>query len=252
MNLEIDLEVVRQISEASNATFYCHDAGTGTHYVYKPVRGERPLWDFPHASLTGREIAASELDKLTGWGLVPPTQWIQDGPFGKGMIQEWVPEIDSNRPVNLFAPNSVPAQWISVLSGYDNIGEPVVLAHADDPTLKKMALFDAMLNNADRKAGHILAVNSRQFHAIDHGVCFHEENKLRTVVWGWAGSQIHSELLPTLEKCLQELDTHFEPVDAWLTDSESAALRRRIQRLLEAQTYPTPSPEWPAIPWPVF
>jgi uncharacterized repeat protein (TIGR03843 family) len=252
MTIDPVLEVKGQISEASNATFFCHDPRTGIHYVYKPVLGERPLWDFPDSSLTGREIAASEIDKLTGWGLVPPTQWVCDGPHGQGMIQEWVSEIDPDRPVNLFAPDSVPPTWISVVSGIDHTGQPVVLAHADVPQLQKLALFDAIVNNADRKAGHILATGPDQFYAIDHGVCFHEENKLRTVVWGWAGSPVPSDLLPNVEKCLADLGTYYEPVDTWLSESESSALRRRIERLLDTQIYPLPSPDWPAIPWPVF
>lgn len=252
MSTRVTLEVIQRISEASNATFFCRDPHTGIEYVYKPVQGERPLWDFPHSSLTGREIAASELNQLTGWGLVPPTQWIQDAPFGEGMAQQWVPQIESDRPVDLFTPESVPEEWIVVLSGYDHVGNPVVLAHADTSDLRKLSVFDSMLNNADRKAGHILANNSHQIFAIDHGVCFHEESKLRTVIWGWAGSPIPLDLLSTLENCLEQLGARYDPIDMWLSDGESSALRRRIEHLIEFQTYPLPSPEWPAIPWPVF
>jgi uncharacterized repeat protein (TIGR03843 family) len=252
VNADIRLEVRGQISEASNATFFCVDSVSGKEYVYKPVRGERPLWDFLDQTLTGREIAASELDKLLNWNLIPLTQWIFDGPFGEGMIQEWIPEIDTDRPVNLFSPNSVPPEWINVLQGQTQDGDLVVLAHADSEPLKKLALFDAVANNADRKAGHVLAVSTERFFGIDHGVCFHEENKLRTVIWGWAGTPIAAELIVNLKTCASVLEDDYEPIDMWLSPPESAALRARLENLITTELYPLPSPHWPAIPWPVF
>lgn len=252
MNAEIRIEVRGQISEASNATFFCVDPASGKEYVYKPVRGERPLWDFSDQTLTGREIAASELDKLLNWNLIPLTQWVFDGPFGEGMIQEWIPEIDTDRPVNLFSPNSIPPNWINVLQGQTQNGDLVVLAHADNEPLKKLALFDAVANNADRKAGHILAVSTERFFGIDHGVCFHEENKLRTVIWGWAGTSIAPELVANLKTCASVLANDYEPIDMWLSTAESSALRARLENLITTELYPLPSPNWPAIPWPVF
>lgn len=246
------IEINGQISAASNATFFCSDPVTGKDYVYKPVRGERPLWDFPDGSLTGREVAASELDKVLGWDLIPATQWITDGPLGEGMIQDWVVEIDHDRPVNLFPPNGVPTGWIEVLQGQTPLGDHVVLAHADNDVLMKMALFDAIVNNADRKAGHILAPNAQQIFGIDHGICFHEEDKLRTVIWGWSDSTIPAQLLSALRDCYNQLKDEYEPVDKWLSHVESAALRSRIARLIATEKYPSPSRHWPSIPWPVF
>ncbi len=252
MNAHYSIEVRGQLSEASNATFFCVDAASGKEYVYKPVRGERPLWDFPDQSLSGREIAASEMDKLLEWDLIPSTEWLSNGPFGEGMIQEWIPEIDADRPVNLFSPGSVPSGWINVLQGHTQGGDSIVLAHANNESLQKLALFDAIVNNADRKAGHILAVNTDRFFGIDHGVCFHDENKLRTVIWGWAGSPIPPELLHTLKVCAERLGDPYQPIDRWLSPAERTALRARLENLISTEIYPSPSPEWPAIPWPVF
>lgn len=252
MKSDVSIEVQAQISQASNATFLCVDPASGKEYVYKPVQGERPLWDFPEGSLSGREIAASEMDRLVGWDLLPTTLWIPDGPFGQGMLQEWVQEIDSERPVNLFSPGTVPAGWITVLSGETLNGEPVALAHANTESLQKLALFDAIINNSDRKAGHILATGTNRIFGIDHGVSFHEDDKLRTVIWGWAGMPIPPELLSTVEACFERLGSVYEPIDKWLNSTERAAFRLRIHNLIETKTYPLPSPHWPAIPWPVF
>ncbi|MCF8538936.1 MAG: SCO1664 family protein [Candidatus Nanopelagicales bacterium] len=240
-----------RLHAASNQTFLCTDA-LDQPFVYKPVKGEQDLWDFPSRTLSGREIAAAEIDRVLGWKVVPNTRWISDGPLGAGMIQEWVPEVDQDRPVNVFPPSDVPPGWIVVLHAQDAQGVPLVLAHADTHQLQRMALFDAVINNGDRKAGHILATPEGRVYGIDHGVSFHVDNKLRTVLWGWIGQPVSDVLLKDLNHLEQQLNDQYEPVDQWLNTDESAALRARIRDLSERRVFPSPSPEWPAIPWPVF
>jgi uncharacterized repeat protein (TIGR03843 family) len=116
----------------------------------------------------------------------------------------------------------------------------------------RMALFDAIVNNADRKAGHILADEQGQIFAIDHGVCFNEEPKLRTVLWGWVDQRILETDLAALEDLLRALGKSHDHIDPYLTHAESHELRQRVAGLLKTQTFPQPSGQWPAIPWPVF
>jgi len=248
----VDLQITARLMSASNVTLQCIDTKTTQKFVYKPESGERPLWDFPLGTLTGRELAAFHIDKLLDWGLVPPTQWIEFGPSGPGMLQEWIEEVEIDRPVNIYEPNAVPPDWITILAAQDSDGRLVHLVHANNQSLKRMAALDAVLNNADRKAGHILIDADQRIFGIDHGVCFNAENKLRTVLWGWAGQPLDQEIVTDLTKLQNSLSDFYEPVDTWLADYESVALRDRIDHLLLTGTYPLPAPEWPAIPWPVF
>jgi uncharacterized repeat protein (TIGR03843 family) len=183
-----DITVEGRLVDASNATLFCEIVldGVDARCVYKPVAGERPLWDFPEGTLAGREVAAYAVSEATGWGVVPPTV-MRDGPFGPGMVQLWV-EIDTDVDlVDVVAPDRVPSGWLRVLDALGSAGQPVVLAHADDERLRRMAVLDTVLNNADRKGGHVLPLPVGTVHGVDHGVTFHVEPKLRTVLWGWAG-----------------------------------------------------------------
>jgi uncharacterized repeat protein (TIGR03843 family) len=245
------LEPIGQLRGASNGSLLCRD-NSGTLFVYKPVSGERPLWDFPHETLCQREVAAANLDALLGWGLVPPTRWVENGPAGPGMVQQWIPEIEELRPVNIFDTNGVPDGWLSILQAFDQSGTPVTLAHDVCEPLTRMALFDAIINNADRKAGHILTDEHGRIFAIDHGVCFNEEPKLRTVLWGWADQQISQDLLTDLTNLQVSLGEFNQEIDSYLSATESIELRCRVAELLEFGVFPRPNAEWPAIPWPVF
>jgi uncharacterized repeat protein (TIGR03843 family) len=245
------LEPIGQLRDASNGSLLCKDE-TQALFVYKPVAGERPLWDFPDDTLSGREVAAANLDVMLGWGLVPPTRWIPDGPAGPGMVQKWVDEVDELRPVNIFDSESVPAGWLSILEAVDHNGKPVTLAHEASESLMRMALFDAIVNNADRKAGHVLADAHGQIFAIDHGVCFNEEPKLRTVLWGWVDQPILQPHLANLVTLQQTLGDFHDQIDPFLSRAESHELRQRIGGLLKTKSFPQPSAQWPAIPWPVF
>ena len=250
-----DLAIEGRIAGASNSTLRCRIDLPGEHElrcVYKPAAGERPLWDFPEGTLGHRELAAYELSKALGWGLVPPTAWRDDGPGGPGMCQAWIvvdPECDQ---VDVVRPGSAPAGWRRVLEATDAVGDPVELVHADSTELRRIAVFDEVANNADRKGGHVLCDHDGRVWAIDHGVTFSTEPKLRTVVWGWAGESIDGCDLADLSRLCDMLGTSYDPVDSWLDPDERAQLRTRLRRLVERGTYPVPSGKWPAIPWPVF
>lgn len=230
---------------ASNATLVVER--DGQRYIYKPASGERPLWDFPDGTLHLRERAAFLVSELLGWDLVPTTT-LEVGPEGIGSLQEWV-EAETTS-VDIFPPNDVPEGWKTIITGFDEEGNQVTLAHANDESLQRMAVFDAVINNADRKAGHILTTESGKHWAIDHGVTFNVDPKLRTVLWGWIDDEISSEQLSDLAT-LRELIDDSELTEL-LDKSELAALVGRIDELLTSKTLPAPSPEWPAVPWPVF
>ncbi len=222
------LSVEGRLVDASNATLYCLAEldGVAAACVYKPVRGERPLWDFPDGTLAGREISAYLVSAASGYDLVPPTV-LRDGPFGPGMCQLWV-ETD------------------------DTVDLPE-LARSEHPDLARMAVLDAVINNADRKGGHLLPTTDGRVYGVDHGVCFSTDDKLRTLLWQWRGDPLPDEAV----EVLSQLRSAFEgPLGAalheHLTRREVRATVRRVDRLLTERTYPMPSADWPAIPWPPF
>lgn len=248
------LRVEGRLRGASNATLRAQvqtPAGERT-CVYKPVSGERALWDFPEWTITRRELAAYELARAAGWSFVPPTAWREDGPAGEGMCQLWIEQDADACPVDVVRPRQVPDGWRAVLEAEDGAGTPVVLVHADDERLQRVAVFDVLANNADRKGGHVLADDSGIYWAIDHGVTFSVDDKLRTVLWGWAGEAIPVALLDEIAALADRLAEHYDPVDRWLADDEREALRHRVRDLLAAGRFPEPGGRWPAIPWPVF
>jgi uncharacterized repeat protein (TIGR03843 family) len=262
LNVASALELLRQgeitvagrLVEASNATLFCDiDDGTNSaHCVYKPIAGERPLWDFPDGTLAAREVAAYAVSEATGWSIVPPTI-LRDGPFGPGMCQLWVEVDPVVSLVDVLSPEDLPNGWLCVLDALGAGGRPVVLGHADDARLRRMALLDAVLNNADRKGGHVLPLPDSRVLGVDHGVSFHVEGKLRTVLWGWAGQRIDPAETACLEGVLAALDGDLgAELATLLTRSEVAATRRRTERLLAVRRFPLPPEGWPAIPWPPF
>ena len=225
---EGDLEVEGRLVDASNATLYCSatlDDVTAA-VVYKPVRGERPLWDFPDGTLAGREVSAYLVSQATGWDVVPPTV-LRDGPYGTGMCQLWV---DVDETVDL-----------------------AVLARSHHADLRRMAVFDAVVNNADRKGGHLLPREDGRVQGVDHGICFSHEDKLRTLLWQWRGKRLTDEAVEVLSVVRAELEGPLgDSLHEHLTRREVAATVRRVDRLLETGRHPHPSDDWPAIPWPPF
>lgn len=248
------IEVQGRLVEASNATLLCsiEHEGVEAECVYKPVQGERPLWDFPDGTLAGREVASYLVAEATGWGLIPPTI-LRDGPFGLGMVQLWVDTEQGDELVDVLAPGDVPDGWLTVLSAQDHHGDPVVLAHADDERLRRLALLDVMINNADRKGGHVLCTTEGRVLGVDHGVSLNADDKLRTVLWGWLGRELDAEHVECLGRVRAELEGRLgERLAEHVTGKETAAIGERIDRLLEDGVFPAPSGAWPAIPWPPF
>ena len=196
--------------------------------MYKPVRGERPLWDFPDGTLAGREYASYLLSEAMGDRIVPPTV-LRDGPFGTGMVQFW---IDVDEQVDL--------------------GQ---LVRSERDELRRMALFDVVANNADRKGGHLLPVPGGHVYGCDHGLTFHRQDKLRTVLWGWRSCALAGDEIEALERLVDLLavgGTLRDGLADHLSRREIAATAARVDRLLNSRVFPEPSGEWPPIPWPPF
>ncbi|MFD3454053.1 SCO1664 family protein [Streptomyces sp. NPDC058691] len=253
-----ELTVRGRLRDASNAVLYCEIAheGATAHCVYKPVAGERPLWDFPDGTLAQREVAAFLVSEATGWGLVPPTV-LRDGPYGEGMCQLWIDtpeegEAGGDGLLALVDAEEPEPGWKAV--GFAEVGEgrTALLVHADDERLRRLAVLDAVINNADRKGGHLLPTAAGGLYAIDHGVTFNAENKLRTLLWGWAGEPLTDEAVDVLRKLETELGDGGlgARLAELITAEELAALRERVAELLRTGRHPEPSGEWPAIPWP--
>jgi uncharacterized repeat protein (TIGR03843 family) len=247
------VELEGRLVDASNTTLRAIVTldGLSARCVYKPVRGERPLWDFPDGTLAGREVSAFLVSQATGWGLVPPTV-LRDGPLGPGACQLWIEEPDDAEPLVGFVPaGQLPAGWMRVASARDEDGDAYFLAHADDPRLARLAVLDVVINNADRKGGHVLMGPDGRVYGCDHGVSFHVEPKLRTVLWGWTGRVLPDESVEVLGKLLADLRGDLgATLKEHITGHELGRLRARIRKLLETACYPEPGGDWPAVPWP--
>jgi len=221
-----DLTVTGRLVDASNATLYATvtRGDQSMTCIYKPIAGERPLWDFPDGALAYREYAAYLLSNILGFNLVPLTI-LRDGPYGSGMVQEWI-EIDESIDLGAYF-------------------------SSDNSKLRSMALFDAIINNTDRKIGHLLPTPSGELFGCDHGVTFHSENKLRTVLWQWAGDPLTQGEIEILERAKNLINKEID-LTPYLTANELSALSMRIDSLISDGAMPTPNPDWPAVPWPAF
>ncbi|MFD3807262.1 SCO1664 family protein [Streptomyces sp. NPDC058619] len=264
-----ELTVVGRIREASNAVLLCTVAygGAAADCVYKPVKGERPLWDFPDGNLARREVAAYLVSEATGWGLVPETV-LRDGPYGEGMVQRWIESADPDEDgdgggaadggpgsglLALVEGEEAAEGWKPVALAEVGEGRTALLVHADDPRLRRMAVLDAVINNGDRKGGHLLPTSDGRLYGIDHGVTFHTEDKLRTLLWGWAGEPLTDEareVLGSLGGQLADGAPLATRLAELVTAAELAAVRDRVEQLLRTGIHPKPSGQWPAIPWP--
>ncbi len=222
-----ELEILGLLPRSSNYTFLAKVCADGVEdlAVYKPRAGEAPLWDFPDGSLCLREVAAYVVSKAVGWPAVPPTV-LRDGPEGEGSVQLFV-EFDPSQHYFTLQPN-----------------------RADD--FRRIALFDAVANNADRKSGHCLLATDGHVFAVDHGVCFHEEPKLRTVIWDFAAEPIPEPLVEDLRGLSTRLreEVLLDDLAPLLTAREVEAMRARLDALLRTRRFPEPGPGRP-YPWPV-
>ncbi|WP_405782142.1 SCO1664 family protein [Streptomyces sp. NBC_00859] len=252
--LEGELTVRGRVREASNAVLYCSVAYEGREAacVYKPVAGERPLWDFPDGTLAQREVAAYEVSEATGWGFVPPTV-LRDGPYGEGMCQLWIESAAEPSLLALVEEEEPAEGWKAIAFAEVGEGRTALLVHADDERLRRLSVLDAVINNGDRKGGHLLPTGEGRLYGIDHGVTFNADDKLRTLLWGWAGEPLTPETAAVLDRLAEALAPGSELADrlaGLITGAELAALRGRVEALREAGLHPAPSGEWPAIPWP--
>jgi uncharacterized repeat protein (TIGR03843 family) len=223
-----ELHVTGRLVDASNATLYATATLEDRELVciYKPIAGERPLWDFSDGCLAHREYAAYLVSDYLGFDLVPLTI-LRDGPYGLGMVQQWVDIDESIDLAKFFA--------------------------TDHPQLRSMALFDAIINNTDRKIGHLLPLDEKTLFGCDHGVTFHTDDKLRTVLWQWADEPFTPEEIVLLEKAQLSLAGELgQLLSPLLTVQEIQETTRRISELLSSGTFPLPNPDWPAVPWPAF
>jgi len=250
-----ELEVEGQLVHASNLALRAHLRldGVEARVMYKPVSGERSLWDFPDGTLAGREAAAFVVSAVGGWNLVPPTV-LRDGPFGAGTVQLWVDEGDGETLIDVLPPAQVRPGWLPVFEAELSDGTGVVVVHADRPDLASAAVYDAVTNNADRKGSHLVLDQRGVLRGFDHGISFNVEPKLRTVLWGWMGKPLPDVELARLEALAGWLAQERSPIsralEPLLTRVEVRALRRRIRDLLETGRFPEPSRHWPAVPWP--
>ena len=223
------LEIEGQFVHGSNHTFLARVTlnDVVVHAVYKPRAGERPLWDFPEGTLCEREVAAWWVSDALGWRLVPPTI-LRDGPMGEGMIQLYIP--------------------------HDPEDHYLVMDDPDEIAVDRIVAFDIVINNADRKSGHVLRSDDGALWAIDHGVAFHTEPKLRTVVWERAGRPLPASVVADLTSLFETIKPRSGPspasLDAFIASHEISAISHRIERLLSDGRYPSPSDDRREFPWP--
>lgn len=219
-----DMKILGRLVDASNASLLCEIQGElPIKVIYKPTAGERPLWDFPDGSLAGREVAAFHLSELLELHVVPETI-LREGPFGVGSVQRWI-EVDAERDLGEFADSY-------------------------DPHIRKIAFLDLLLNNTDRKFGHLLPMADGSIFACDHGLTFHVEDKLRTVLWQFAEDPFTSDEIKILARLSSNLD--LSGFGKLISKSEINALKDRASSILEKGRFPSPTGDWPAVPWPPF
>jgi uncharacterized repeat protein (TIGR03843 family) len=231
---EGEIELVGRLLGSSNHAMLCRvrlacpppEEPVTIEAVYKPTAGERPLDDFPDETLSHREVAAYLVSEAMGWGIVPPTIR-RDGPFGDGSLQLWI-DVDPTVDV-------------------------VAMVVESDARLRRIAVFDAAVNNTDRKGGHLLPTSDGRIFGVDHGVTFSMVPKLRTVLWGWRGSPFTPDEVAGLERLAVALRGDLaRQLAGLLSRGEIAATRRRVDALIASRRFPLPRPDWPAIPWPPF
>ena len=223
-----DIQVLGLLPYSSNYTFLAKVSrgDAAVHAVYKPRRGERPLWDFEEGSLAGREVAAYLVSAAAGWELVPPTVLRPHAPLGEGSLQLFI--------------------------GHDPERHFFVLIEERPDDLRPFAVFDAVINNADRKGGHVIEDADGKLWAVDHGVTFHEEPKLRTVIWQFAEEELDEASLSALEGLRSRFASVLaEELAPYLTAEEIAAMKERLDSLVSTKKFPQPRGERP-LPWPLI
>ena len=224
-----ELTLQGQFLQGSNYTFLAEisDEGVVIPVVYKPTRGEQPLWDFPSGTLAKREVVAFQISEALGWDLVPPTIYRKQGPLGPGSVQQYIEHDASYHYFNFEAD--------------------------DKKRLRPVILFDSIINNADRKASHVLIDTGGHIWLIDHGLCFHTEDKLRTVIWDFAGELIPDPFLGDMRRLVGQLGIEadlFHELGKLIRDEEVRALITRTRKLLHEGCFPMPPTDRRVYPWP--
>jgi uncharacterized repeat protein (TIGR03843 family) len=252
-----DFEIEGRLADASNVALRgqleLDDIRTGV--IYKPTGGERSLWDFPDGTLAEREAAAFVLSVVGGWNLVPPTV-LREGPLGRGSVQLWVDAVEgaSRSLIDVVSPAELAPGWLPVLEGRLGDGTAVVVAHADRPELASAAVFDVVINNADRKGSSLVLDQAGSLWGFDHGISCHAEPKLRTVLWGWVDQPLPEADLVRLESLAGWLSNPMSPLsrtlEGLLSPAERDAVGGRIAGLLATGRFPQPNNRGPAVPWP--
>lgn len=221
-----ELIVEGRLVDASNATLFgkvLTSDQSSFSVVYKPIAGERALWDFADGNLASREVAAYLISEVGQFNCVPLTV-LRDGPFGIGAVQQW---IDLDPDLDLIA-----------------------IGQQSTPAIRNLALFDVVINNTDRKFGHILPISESEILGCDHGLTFHEEFKLRTVLWQYAGQELDKEEISKLESLKHRISGDLgASLGELITKDEIESLLERIEMLI-SEGFPYPSEQWPAVPWP--
>ncbi len=217
-----ELEVIGRLVDASNASLLC-TLPDNVKVIYKPIAGERPLWDFPDGNLASREVAAYYISEIGNFKVVPKTV-LREGPFGTGAIQKWIETSEE--------------------------ADVITIAQSNDSQMRNLALFDIVINNADRKFGHVLITPENRIFGCDHGVSLHKENKLRTVVWQFAEELLQPAEVEQLNELLSQIDCKY--LSTYLSEDEIDAIFERTKNLLEAGRFSSPNPNWPSVPWPPY
>ena len=221
-----ELIVEGRLVDASNATLFgkvLTSDQSSFSVVYKPIAGERALWDFADGNLASREVASHLISEVGQFNCVPLTV-MRDGPFGIGAVQEWI-DLDPNLDL-------------------------IAIGQRSTPAIRNLALFDVVINNTDRKFGHILPISESEILGCDHGLTFHEEFKLRTVLWQYAGQELDKEEISMLESLKRRISGDIgASLGELITKDEIESLLERIEMLI-SEGFPYPSEQWPAVPWP--
>ena len=221
-----ELVVEGRLVDASNATLFGKVLlnGKSSHSVaYKPIAGERALWDFADGNLASREVAAFLISEIGNFNCVPLTV-MREGPFGIGAVQQWI-ELDPDLDL-------------------------IAIGQESSPAIRNLALFDVVINNTDRKFGHLLPISDSQILGCDHGLTFHQEFKLRTVIWHYAGVELDNDEIEKLKALKSRLEGESRAsLEELITLDEINALLKRIDTLI-SEGFPYPSEQWPAVPWP--
>lgn len=221
-----ELIVEGRLVDASNATLFgkvLTSDQSSFSVVYKPIAGERALWDFANGNLASREVASHVISEVGQFNCVPLTV-MRDGPFGMGAVQQWI-DLDPNLDL-------------------------IAIGQRSTPAIRNLALFDVVINNTDRKFGHILPISESEILGCDHGLTFHEEFKLRTVLWQYAGQELDKEEISKLESLKRRISGDIgASLGELITKDEIESLLERIEMLI-SEGFPYPSEQWPAVPWP--